>query len=99
MSGLLLAQSRPAMPANVIKSPNLPVLVPSNDQRFAGNFRNKKIARLRDLALMPHQHPLPRKNLLLFRLKDFPRNKIFLRQRRRARGEVLWRLAKGGNDF
>src|SRR5438128_8774185 len=67
-----------------------------DDQRFIGNLGDEIIARLRDLTLMPGQHPLLRKDILLFSRKNLRRNEKSLWKGLRSRRETLGRLLKRG---
>jgi len=96
MSVFFFTQSRPAVPANVVKSADLLFLVSNNNERFAGNILDKKISGLRNLTLMSHLHPSTRKNSFLFLRKDFRRNKILLRQGRRANRQRILSLSRRG---
>ena len=66
------------MATYVVKRMNRPALVANNDQAFTGDLGNEIIAGFCDLALMPNQHPLLGKNLLLFLRKNLGSDKIAL---------------------
>ncbi len=78
MAALIFPEPRPAMTANVVKGADRRSFIPDDDQTFARDFRNKIITGSCDLVLMPNQHPLLGKNLLLFLRKNFGRDKIAL---------------------
>src|SRR6202008_467010 len=94
MAALIFPEPRPAMTANVVKGADRRSFIPHDNQIFAGDFRNKIITGSCDLVLMPNQHPLFGKNLLLFLCKNFGRDKIALRQALRASRECVSRLAR-----
>ena len=71
VAALLLADPGPAMAADIVESPHSPFLLAQNDQTFTHDFLHEIIARLRELALMPHAQPLSGKNTFLFLRKNF----------------------------
>ena len=95
MSALRFAQTRPAMPANIIKSAERSRLIARHEHALDRDLRHKIIARPRQLALMAHTHPMRRENARLFFREDIGRNKVALRQSLRARGRG-WHLPRPG---
>ena len=87
-------KSRSAMATHVVKPVNLSAFIPNNDQALASDVCGKIITSLRDLTLMPDQHPLLREDVRLLLRKNLRRNKIALSQRLGTSGECLSRLAK-----
>jgi hypothetical protein len=80
--------------ADVVKPMDRPTLIPDHDQAFAGDFCGKIVSWVCDLILVPNQHPLPGKDLILFLCKNLRGDKIALCQALSASGECLNRLAK-----
>src|SRR4026208_283281 len=78
MAALIFPEPRPAMTTNIVKGADRRSFIPDDDQTFAGDFRNKVITGSWDLVLMPNQHPLLGKNLLLFLPKKFRPDKVAL---------------------
>jgi len=94
MPARLLAQPRPSVAANIVKSTHCALLIAHHDKAFTRHLLNEVIPRPGELALVPHAHPVPGKNLRLFLRENFRRNKVTLRQRPRARGKAFGRLAE-----
>ena len=94
MSALILAEPRPAMTANVVKCADRRIFYPGRRSNFRRRLPKKIITGSCDLILMPNQHPLLGKNLLLFLGKNFGRDKIALRQALGAGRECVSRLAR-----
>src|SRR5437867_6196065 len=87
------------MATHVVQRMSLSALVANHDQAFTGEVRNEIIAGFCDLTLMPDQHPLPGKNLLLLLSENLGRNKIPLRQRLCACLKSFSRFVKWGCCF
>src|SRR4030095_5325459 len=94
VSARLLAQSRPAVAADIVKSVNLPAPSVHDDETLSCHLLDEIIARPGNLTLVPHANPLCGKDLRLFFREHFRRNKVTLRQRRRAGGKSFSRFAK-----
>src|SRR5260370_28913187 len=98
------AKSGDTMTRNMVKPANCRSLITcravvgrrwaNNHQRFIRDLRDKIISGFSDLALMPNQHPLPQKNLLLLLRKNLRGNEVLLRERFRPGLESLSCLAK-----
>ena len=94
MPARLLAQPRPSVAANIVKSTHCALLIAHHDEALTRHLLNEVIPRPGELALVPHAHPVPGKDLRLFLRENFWRNKVTLRQRPRARGKAFGRLAE-----
>src|SRR5690242_8887934 len=55
-------EAAPSVAANIIKPLDLSAFIPHNDQALARDLRSKVITGLRNLTLMPDQHPAFGKN-------------------------------------
>jgi hypothetical protein len=73
-------ESTTAVAAHVVKPVDRFVFISHNDQALVGNLRDKIVTGLSDSALMSHQYPLRRENLLLFLREDLRRDEVPLRQ-------------------
>lgn len=82
------------MAAYIVKPADHSAFIPDNDQALARDVRGKIITGLRDLTLVPDQHPFRRENRLLFLRKNLRGDEIELRQALGTSRERLNRLAK-----
>src|SRR5204863_7243742 len=77
------------MPTDVIKSSDHGLLICDDNQTFPGDIVNQIVTWSRDFTLTSDQYPLAGKDSLSLLLENFRRNKIFLSQGLRARGESV----------
>ena len=59
-----------SMPTDVVKRLKLTCIVTNHNNSFPGHLECQVIARLRQIGLMPHQHPLPSKQHFRLKLKQ-----------------------------
>src|SRR5213083_1291754 len=79
MSVSVFAKSGATVTAYVVKAMHFSAFITNDDQRFARDLRDQIIASFSELALVPNQDPLLRKNPLLFLCKNFRRHEVSLR--------------------
>src|SRR5262245_14445455 len=94
MSRDVFSEPSSTMPADIIKSTNLGLLIPDYDQAFTRDICQKIITRSRDLTLMSNQDPVSGEDLILLLQEQLLRNEILLRQRLCATTECLSSFAK-----
>src|SRR6185503_14684779 len=90
----VLAQSRPAVPADVIKCAGFARLVPQNNQALTRDISQEVVAALSNFTLMSNAQPMIRKDSRLFQLKYFGRDQEALWQGFGAGGKSLARFSK-----
>src|SRR5882724_6489788 len=64
-------ESTSAVATHIVKPVDLAAFVAHNDQTLLRYFSDKIVPGVRELALLPHQHPSRRKNPLLLLRKNF----------------------------
>src|SRR5262245_57637305 len=99
LTGCSLAQPRPTMTADIVKSTDRAFLIAENNQALSQDVGYKKVTCRGDLTLMPDAQPLSGKNALPFLRKDRVGDKVILRESSGAGSEGLDRFAECRHCF